>query len=568
VTLLLTLLFVCSGAAGLVYESLWSRYLGLLVGHGAYAQILVLVIFLGGMALGAAAIARRTATIANPLRWYAVVEGVVGLLGLAFHDVFVATSGFAYDTLFPALGSGAATVIAKWTLAALLILPQSVLLGATFPLMSAAVLRRHTAEHAGRIIGLLYFANSLGAAGGVLLAGFWLLEIAGLPGTLVAASAVNLLVAGAAFLLAGRIAVQAAAEDGTDSVSSAPVTTASAERFAHLLLTVAFGTAVASFIYEIAWIRMLSLVLGSATHAFELMLSAFILGLAIGAFVIRRRADAGDDPLRQLGLVQVAMGVAAILSLGWYLDAFEWMATLMATVQRNQAGYTAFHVGRYTVAMAIMLPATVCAGMTLPLITRALLRTTRGERAIGTVYAWNTVGSIVGASAAGLWLLPAIGVRGTLILGGALDLALGCWLLWSAAPLRVGGRRTAQLATVAAATVVLLSSISPGFDPSVSRAACSATARSRGAARATSSSTATAARPASACSSAATAASRWPRTASPTPRCRPRGSSRRCQTRCARRWPATTRRRRCSRSSRSRISRVPVRRQSSATAPA
>lgn len=471
-TLLLTLLFICSGAAGLVYESLWSRYLGLLVGHGAYAQILVLVIFLGGMALGAAAIARRSAGIANPLRWYAIVEGLVGLLGLAFHDVFVATSGFAYDTLFPALGSGAVTAIAKWMLAALLILPQSVLLGATFPLMSAAVLRRHSAERAGRVIGLLYFANSLGAAGGVLLAGFWLLEIAGLPGTLVAASAVNLLVAGAAFLLAGRLETLADVADRTDVAPSAAApevsaAAASSERYAQLLLAVAFGTAVASFVYEIAWIRMLSLVLGSATHAFELMLSAFILGLAIGAFVIRRRADSGDDPLRQLGLVQVAMGAAAILSLGWYLDAFEWMATLMATVQRNQAGYTAFHVGRYGLAMAIMLPATVCAGMTLPLITRALLRTSRGERAVGTVYAWNTVGSIIGASAAGLWLLPAIGVRGTLIIGGALDLALGCWLLWSAAPLRVGGRRTAQLATAAAAAVVVVSSLSPGFDPSV-----------------------------------------------------------------------------------------------------
>ncbi len=105
--------------------------------------------------------------------------------------------------------------------------------------------------------------------------------------------------------------------------------------------------------------------------------------------------------------------------------------------------------------------------MTLPLITRALLRAGHGERAIGRVYAWNTFGAIVGASAAGLWLLPAIGVRGTLILGGALDLALGCWLLWTAAPLRVGGLRTARLATAAGAAVVLVSALSPGFDPSV-----------------------------------------------------------------------------------------------------
>ncbi|HRN54085.1 MAG TPA: hypothetical protein PK788_11350, partial [Gemmatimonadaceae bacterium] len=467
VTLLLTLLFICSGAAGLVYESLWSRYLGLLVGHGAYAQVLVLVIFLGGMALGAAAIARRSAQIANPLRWYAAIEAIVGLLGLAFHDVFVATSGFAYDTLFPALGSGVSVTLAKWTLAALLILPQSLLLGATFPLMTAGALRLVPSARGGHTIAVLYFANSLGAAVGVLLAGFWLLALAGLPGTLVAAATVNLLVAAAAWVIGG--ASGRATNDGSE-LPTAPLPDRAplpSGRLAQLLLTLAFGTAVASFIYEIAWIRMLSLVLGSATHAFELMLSAFILGLAIGAFAVRRRADGTGDPLHQLGLVQVAMGAAAILSLGWYLDAFDGMAALMQTLQRSESGYVAFHVGRYALAMAIMLPATICAGMTLPLITRAVLRTGEGERAIGRVYAWNTFGAIVGAGAAGLWLLPALGVRGTLILGGALDLALGCWLLWTAAPLRAGGRRTAQLATAAAAAVVLVSSLSPGFDPSV-----------------------------------------------------------------------------------------------------
>lgn len=463
-TLLLTLLFVLSGAAGLVYESLWSRYLGLLVGHGAYAQVLVLVIFLGGMAGGAAFIARRSASIGQPLRWYAIVEAIVGLLALAFHDVFVATSAFAYDTLFPALGSGATVTIAKWALAALLILPQSLLLGATFPLMTAGALRLVPEARSGSTIALLYFANSLGAAIGVLLAGFWLLSLAGLPGTLVIAAMVNLVVAVGAFLL-GRRQVdvpRASTEERDASASSIP-----SGRLAHMLLTISFLSAAASFIYEIAWIRMLSLVLGSATHSFELMLSAFILGLAIGAFAVRRRADAQADPLRQLGIVQVLMGIAAILSLSWYLDTFEWMAALMQAVQHNERGYVAFHVGRYGLAMAIMLPATVCAGMTLPLITRTLLRAGVGEAAIGRVYAWNTFGSILGAAAAGLWLMPLLGVRGTLILGGTLDLAVGCWLLWSAAPLHVAGRRTAWLASAAAAVMVLVSTFGPGFDPSV-----------------------------------------------------------------------------------------------------
>ncbi len=468
-TLALALLFICSGAAGLIYESLWSRYLGLLVGHGAYAQVLVLAVFLGGMSLGAALVARRTDRIANPLRAYAIVEAVVGLLALGFHDVFVATSGVAYDTLFPALGNAALVTIAKWTIAALLILPQSVLLGATFPLMSAAVLRRSGSERAGRVLGLLYFANSLGAAIGVLVGGFWLLGIAGLPGTLVAAATLNFGVALVSYWLAGRKTEDGwepegdtGAEPRTPSVFSLP-----SQAPLQFLLWLSLLTACASFIYEISWIRMLSLVLGSATHSFELMLSAFILGLAIGAFVIRRRADEPGDALRLLGLVQVAMGTAAILTLGWYLSAFEWMATLMQTVQRNESGYAAFHVGRYALAMAIMLPATICAGMTLPLITRTLIVGGHGESAVGRVYAWNTVGSIIGAAAAGLWLLPTLGVRGSLILGGALDLALGAWLLWQSAPLRVGGVRTARLATAAGAAVVLVSMLSPGFDPSV-----------------------------------------------------------------------------------------------------
>jgi hypothetical protein len=135
-------IFVLSGAAGLMYESIWSRYLGLFVGHGAYAQILVLVIFLGGMSLGAALVGRRSERLREPLRWYAAAELAVAVIGLVFHGLFVAVTEGAYDGLFPRLPAGALVTVVKWTIAALLILPQSVLLGTTFPLMSAGALRR------------------------------------------------------------------------------------------------------------------------------------------------------------------------------------------------------------------------------------------------------------------------------------------------------------------------------------------------------------------------------------------------------------------------------------------
>ena len=144
-TLLYTV-FVLSGAAGLIYESIWARYLGLFVGHSAYAQVIVLVIFMGGMSAGALVAGKRSARLRSPLLWYAGVELGAGLIGLVFHDAFLALTAFGYDRIFPSLGAGMAEVVVKWLMAALLILPQSLLLGATFPLMSAGVIRLARAE--------------------------------------------------------------------------------------------------------------------------------------------------------------------------------------------------------------------------------------------------------------------------------------------------------------------------------------------------------------------------------------------------------------------------------------
>jgi spermidine synthase len=423
----LCLIFVLSGAAGLVYESIWTRYLGLFVGHSAYAQVLVLVIFLGGMSIGALAVGSRAERLRKPLVWYAVVELVVGVVGFLFHDAFVWTTHIAYDALFPALGPGAMHSIAKWTIAAALILPQSVLLGCTFPLMTAGALRL-LPERAGRTIALLYFANSLGAAVGVLLAGFALIEWVGLPGTLLTAATANVLVAGAVFL-ASRWSE--AGESNAEVITSDMRGEAATPALRRLLLAVSFGTAISSFIYEIGWIRMLSLVLGSATHSFELMLSAFIFGLALGAFVVRRRVSGDEHALRRLAWVQLAMGALAVATLPVYARSFDVMAAFMAAFTKTPAGYVGFSVSRYTICLAVMLPATICAGMTLPLITRLLLSGARGERALGQVYGANTLGSIVGVALAVLVLLPLLGLKWMIVAGAAVDVALGVWLLGS-----------------------------------------------------------------------------------------------------------------------------------------
>src|SRR5688572_12772968 len=307
------------------------------------------------------------------------------------------------------------------------------------------------------MLSLLYFSNSAGAAAGALITGFYFIKLAGLPGTMLIAGALNVVVAAVAYLV-GRT-WHGDADAGGEQLSMEPVPQAGGavrqgSTLWRVLLLLSFGTAVASFIYEIAWIRMLSLVIGSATHSFELMLSAFILGLALGSLWVHRRADRFTDPVRALGVTQWAMGFAALATLPLYAASFGWTATLLATLQRSSEGYTAFNVARYMISLMIMLPATFCAGITLPLITRTLISTGNGERSIGWVYGVNTLGSIIGAILGGLILLPVIGLKALLISGAAIDMLLGSVLL---ARTNAGrSMRVRGLAAGAAAVAVMI----------------------------------------------------------------------------------------------------------------
>src|SRR5260221_3152368 len=181
-------LFTVSGFAGLIYESIWSHYLKLFLGHAAYAQTLVHAIFMAGMAIGSWLVSRFTGRIRNLLLGYAAAELGIGIAALVFHRAFIAATGWAFDSVLPALG-GTGVDAFKWTLASLLILPASVLLGTTFPLMSAGVIRSYP-ESSGRALSMLYFTNSFGAAIGVLASGFYLIDRIGLPGTILTAGVV------------------------------------------------------------------------------------------------------------------------------------------------------------------------------------------------------------------------------------------------------------------------------------------------------------------------------------------------------------------------------------------
>ena len=410
--------FVVSGFTGLIYESIWTHYLKLFLGHAAYAQSLVLAIFMGGMALGSWLVAHYSARMRRLLWTYVLVEGLIGLLGLFFHPTFIAASDFSFATVIPALPSAFWIHAYKWSLGALLIFPQSVLLGMTFPLISGGLIRRWP-DRPGETVATLYFTNSLGAAAGVLISGFILIAAVGLPGTIRIAGILNLVLAVVIwYAVRGQLEPAAA---GTSAAEPA----APRDALARWFMAAAFLTGAASFMYELGWIRMLSLVLGSSTHSFELMLSAFIFGLAFGGLYVRRRIEHIRDPVTYLACIMVATGALAALTLPAYNATFGFMAWFLGAFARTESGYLGFNLISQLIAALIMIPATFCAGMTLPLLTRELMRRGVGERAIGAIYSANTLGAIAGVLLTIHLLMPLIGIKGVILCGAALHIGLG-----------------------------------------------------------------------------------------------------------------------------------------------
>ena len=449
-------IFVVSGFTGLIYESIWSHYLKLFLGHAAYAQTLVLAIFMGGMALGSWAVARYSVRIRHLLWSYIFVEGLIGVLGILFHRTFVVASDFSFASVIPWLPSGFWIHAYKWSLASLLILPQSVLLGTTFPLISGGIIRRWP-DRPGETLATLYFTNSLGAALGVLISGFILIKTVGLPGTILTAGLVNVALALLVWLVVRRQTEPASKQQTAPGPSAAMLDT-SARWFA----IAAFLTGAASFMYELGWIRMLSLVLSSSTHSFELMLSAFIFGLAFGGLYVRRRIARMGDPATYVGGVMVVMGVLATLTLPAYNLTFDFMAWCLGTFTRTANGYVAFNVISQSIAALIMIPTTFCAGMTLPLLTQELMRRGTGERAIGTIYSLNTLGAIVGVLLTVHILMPLIGVKGVILAGAVIHLALGLSRLLA---VRRERPRTAAVALTAGILVLVVTIFAVNLDP-------------------------------------------------------------------------------------------------------
>lgn len=340
-----------------------------------------------------------------------------------------------------------------------LILAPTILMGGTLPALTRAACR--TIAQLQGSLAWLYFVNSAGAAAGALGAGFILIPSIGLDLSVMAAAAVNLLIGIAALAMAGRSAGRRK-EPAPDGAEAQPLNRL---QLAVVLVGI-FLSGVAALTYEVAWIRLLSLVLGSSTYSFSLMLAAFIGGIAIGSFVIARRLHPPMSLYLLFGLAELGAGLAFLVSLPFYgrLPYLFWL--LSESLRRSPEQFYLFEGLKFMFCLALMLPPTVFLGMTLPLASRLEARS--GSRigwAVGSVYSVNTIGNVLGAALAGLALMPLLGLKGAILCGIAVNLLIGLCVLWTYKPMPPRVRTAA--AGAAAAAVALISLFGPKWDAAV-----------------------------------------------------------------------------------------------------
>ncbi|MDF1812185.1 MAG: hypothetical protein P1V20_08220 [Verrucomicrobiales bacterium] len=424
------LLFLLSGFVALIYEGIWTRYLKLFLGHSSYGQVITLITFMGGIGLGSFLAAKYLKKVKNPFLTYAVIEILLAVSALIFHSLYGTVTGFFFENaeaFSKVFWVGKAVQV---FLCLLITLPFSTLLGLTYPLIAAGLMR-HTGDGGRKSLPTLYFINSLGGAAGILVTSYYFIAQFGTNGTLLLAAIGNGIV-GCGFYLISKRATTAKVSGEEGSKQHRPDSETVPVETIRLWLLVSLGTGFASFIYEVGWIRLLSLILGSSTHSFDVMISAFIFGLAFGGlFASRLIRKPGANITKTMATVQILMGCFAVISLFLYRPLFEAIRYSHSLIMKSEQAYSLYSIYKYLMALVLMFPASFCAGITLPLITYFLVRKTGNEKYTGSVYGWNTVGSILGAAAGGMMLLPLFQLKWTIFTGAALDIALGVALLLS-----------------------------------------------------------------------------------------------------------------------------------------
>ena len=384
-------LFVGSGAAALIYEVVWFQMLQLSLGSSAVSLGVLLGVFMGGMGLGSWLFPKKVDPKHHPLKVYAYLELGIGLCGILVLLV-VPLLGGVYTAV---AGTGQFSVFLRGLVAAIVLLPPTLMMGATLPAIARYV---ETSPRGVAWMGFFYGGNIAGAVIGTLLAGFYLLRVYDMVTTTFVAVALNAMVAGLGLVLA-----RTAPYDAADAKPAATPVFAKSAKLVYVAIGMSGLTALAS---QVVWSRVLSLLFGATVYTFSLILAVFLVGLGIGSSLGSSMAHNLKNPRVALGWVQMLL-VVALASAAYLTNASMPFWPINPSISSAPAFNFQLDIMR---AAFVVVPGAILWGMSFPLALASVAE--KGQdpaRLVGGVYAANTVGAIIGALFASLLAIAWIG---------------------------------------------------------------------------------------------------------------------------------------------------------------
>jgi spermidine synthase len=430
--------FLLSGSAGLIHEVVWARLLGLVFGATSLAISTVLAAFMAGLALGSYWIGVRADRFRDQRRVYALLEIGIGAFALLV-PVLLMLLEPVYGWLWRRFGfSFTVFSVLRFILAGVVLLVPTVMMGATFPVLADYLARAGRRRLPPQ---WLYTLNLAGAVLGAAAAGYVLVPVVGVRGTIVIAAALNAAVGVAVLLLPRSAAVPRASADPSPSSERD-------HRPRAILVVAALLSGLLSLATQVAWARVLSLIVGSTTYAFTSVLVVYLVALGAGSAWASRRGQRAGTLAAELCLMHALLALSMLAAVYcvnrlplWYVRLVGWWEpTTLSGVVAVKA----------LLIFAVLAVPVVCAGTILPLVLiGALPPRARGTgAAVGRIYAVNTVGSIAGSFLAGFLFLPVLGSRATL-----LGVSIAAVLMAVAFAL-AGGSRWSRIVAAATTAVV------------------------------------------------------------------------------------------------------------------
>lgn len=403
ILLLISIIFFFSGLSGLIYQIVWTRMLLINFGSTTHTITAVVSAFMAGLAIGSFLGPKIFKKLSNYLLLYAIVELVIGVSALLTPFFFenVTTIYTRFYTTYPL---ASVLLLVKFFLITLTLLPATIAMGMTLPLLVHYVTQK-LGSSVGKTVSILYAVNTFGAFVGTLLSAYVIIEVIGLRGSLYIACAINFILSFIVFTLSKKRSLVLSIDTQPIDEESAYTTLYTHDRI-RLALFIFSMSGLLSMAYEILWIRQLTPISGTYIYAFSSILGLFLLGIIIGsisAYIIKTRYI-----LSSFGIAQLGIGIGAIFSV--IIASFHFQFSL------------------WTTEALVILPATICMGMTFPFISR-FARMSQAGNFVGTSYAVNTIGSLVGPYVASFILLPFLGTTRSIMLLGIINIVFGIVLL-------------------------------------------------------------------------------------------------------------------------------------------